>query len=297
MKRLILTLFFAVFLIGEMLAQAPDAFQYQAVVRDSDGSIRANESLTVSISILQGSSAGTEVYAEDHDVTTTENGLVNLMIGEGTTSDDLSSIDWSNAPYFIEVSVDGSVMGTSQLLSVPYAKFADRSADSFSGSYTDLSDVPVTIDEDTTDDFSGSYNDLSNLPPNIDEDATDDFSGNYHDLLAKPKYVDTDYRDDITTSSSMIPIAMGNIDSDASIEAGTGNFTCQWESSNNRFRISVTDTYFNASNDFVVMVTPYFTNGGVSVEVNSVSGDVLIEFYDNTNAKVQEEFYFIVYAL
>lgn len=274
MRHLIFTFLLTLLMAGGMLAQAPEAFQYQAVVRDSDGNIRADADVTIGIRILQGSSDGTEVYSEEHDVTTSSNGLVNLMIGKGNTSDMLSSIDWSNNPFFIEISVDGSVMGTSQLLSVPYAKFADKSADSFSGSYNDLSDVPA----------------------NIDEDATDDFSGDYNDLLAKPKHIDTDSTNDITTSSNLIPIAIGNIDNDATIEGGTGNFTCTWNSTYSRYEISINNTTFTAHYPFAVMVTPYFSDGGITVNVSSVGGDMLVELYDETNSLVQGEFYFVVYG-
>lgn len=133
------------------LAQVPDAFQYQAVIRDSDGNIKSNENLTVSISILKGAPDGISVYTEDHYVTTTGQGVVNLMIGKGNTSDNLATIDWSSSTYFMEVSVDGSVMGTSQLLSVPYAMFAHR-ADSVSDhvlknyvTYMDVSDTASAI--------------------------------------------------------------------------------------------------------------------------------------------------------
>ena len=60
-------------------------------------------------------------------------GLVNLEIGAGTTTDDFTTIDWANGTYFIETAIDAaggsnySVMGTSQLMSVPYALYAKTS--------------------------------------------------------------------------------------------------------------------------------------------------------------------------
>ncbi|MEJ6682064.1 MAG: hypothetical protein QNL21_08220, partial [Flavobacteriales bacterium] len=54
-------------------------------------------------------------------------------IGTGTSTDDFTMIDWANGPYFMETAVDltgGStyeVMGTSQLMSVPYALYAKTS--------------------------------------------------------------------------------------------------------------------------------------------------------------------------
>lgn len=140
MKRLLLfTLLMAI--AGQIFAQTPDAFQYQAVIRDSDGNIRANEAITVSISLLQGATDGTEVYAEDHNVSTTDNGVVNLAVGQGTPTNtgDFATIDWSDSPYFIEVSVDGTVMGTTEMLSVPYAKYAENSGS------TSSNNVPVVM--------------------------------------------------------------------------------------------------------------------------------------------------------
>jgi hypothetical protein len=111
-----------------LLAQAPESFSYQAVVRDASGLIIANQAVSFRISILQESASGTEVYAETHAYTTDAFGLANLKIGQGSPIiGTFSTIDWGNNTHFIKVAFDpdgGSnfmVMGTSQLLSVPYA--------------------------------------------------------------------------------------------------------------------------------------------------------------------------------
>ncbi len=101
-------------------AQTPISFNYQAVLRDASGGILANQQVEIGVTILQGSASGTEVFSETHSVTTNEFGLVNLQIGSVNTAD-METIDWSAGPYFIQISVDGTVMGTSQLLSVPFA--------------------------------------------------------------------------------------------------------------------------------------------------------------------------------
>jgi hypothetical protein len=73
------------------------------------------------------------VYTETFSPTSNAYGLVNIEIGSGNTTDDFSAIDWSAGPYFMETAVDVSggtnysVMGTSQLLSVPYALYAKTS--------------------------------------------------------------------------------------------------------------------------------------------------------------------------
>ena len=202
MQRIIYTFIFMLISLagGNAWAQSPDAFQYQAVIRNAEGNIRANEDVTLTIAILEGSTNGTIVYEESHDVTTNAMGLVDLMIGRGSTGDDFTAINWGGGAWFIKVTINGNVMGTSQLLSVPFAKYADKSGDAFSGDFSDLTGTPQYLDTDSTDDFSGDYGDLSN-PPDLetkldssatsgwDKDTTDDFSGNYNDLENRPKYI------------------------------------------------------------------------------------------------------------
>jgi len=75
------------------LAQVPEGFKYQAVLRDGSGEIRANSDVEIDISVLQGSE-----------------------------------------------------MGTSQILSVPYAMYAEKSGNAFSGKYEDLVNAPDLSD-------------------------------------------------------------------------------------------------------------------------------------------------------
>jgi uncharacterized protein (TIGR02145 family) len=110
------------------LAQVPQKFSYQSVIRNSGNQLIANQIVGIKISVLQGSANGAVVYAETHNPTTTANGLANLEIGGGNVlSGNFANINWSNGPYFIktETDVNGgnnySISATQQLLSVPYA--------------------------------------------------------------------------------------------------------------------------------------------------------------------------------
>ena len=129
MKKLITTALLSLLCIIA-LAQAPHSFEYQAVVRDASGNILVSQAVGIQITLKQGSPSSTSTYQETFSTTTNLYGLVNLQIGTGTTGDDFTTIDWANGPYFIEVALDAtggtsySVMGTSQLLSVPYALHA-----------------------------------------------------------------------------------------------------------------------------------------------------------------------------
>lgn len=122
-----------------LMAQAPQMFNYQAVVRDEGGEPMVNQTVTLEISILQGSADGSPVVIESHQATTNEFGLVTLHIGSILP---LEEVNWGTGPYFLEVKLNGTLMGVSQLLSVPYALHAATSADAFSGNYEDLEGTP-----------------------------------------------------------------------------------------------------------------------------------------------------------
>ena len=96
-----LNLFFAFNIIATLvLAQVPQKFSYQSVIRNSGNQVLANQIVGIKISILEGSASGTVVYAETHNPTTTANGLANLEIGGGNVlSGNFATIDWSNGLF------------------------------------------------------------------------------------------------------------------------------------------------------------------------------------------------------
>lgn len=119
-------------MIGATLwAQAPEGISYQAVARTGNGVLLQNQSFDVRVNILSGSATGTTEYTEVHTVTTNDYGLFTLQIGDGIVFlGDLSLIDWGADTYYLNTEIDlagsGSYvdMGTTQLLSVPYALYA-----------------------------------------------------------------------------------------------------------------------------------------------------------------------------
>lgn len=48
----------------QLFAQAPSGFNYQALLRDASGNIKANSNTNLRIDILQGSASGTIIFAE-----------------------------------------------------------------------------------------------------------------------------------------------------------------------------------------------------------------------------------------
>ncbi|MDO9254616.1 MAG: tail fiber domain-containing protein [Bacteroidales bacterium] len=119
------------FLGLSLSAQTPQAFKYQTVARDGAGNVLADRAVSFRISILLGSASGSTAYSETHSGTTNAFGLINLEIGNGLPVTNIfSEINWGSDVYFVKVEMDpngGSSyqwMGTSQLLSVPYALYA-----------------------------------------------------------------------------------------------------------------------------------------------------------------------------
>lgn len=126
-------LFFALMLLTSALlsAQSPQGINYQSVLRDDAGIPLAAEAADVRVRILQNAPDGTEVYAEEHSTTSSTLGLINLVIGEGTPLEgQFADIPWESGPFFAEIAVDleqmgdYTVLGTQQLMSVPYALHA-----------------------------------------------------------------------------------------------------------------------------------------------------------------------------
>ncbi len=127
MKKLY-TILTAIILTATLWAQSPETISYQAVIRNSSDALVTNTQIGMEINIRQGTPTGTVVYSETQTPATNANGLVSIEIGGG---EGFSTIDWSAGPYYIETKTavtppltSYTIMGTSQLLSVPYALHA-----------------------------------------------------------------------------------------------------------------------------------------------------------------------------
>jgi hypothetical protein len=133
MKRNYTLLLFFLLATVSILAQTPEKMSYQLVLRDASNTLLTNQEVGIQISILQTTNTGSAVYTETQTATTNINGLVSLEIGTGASSNDFSAIDWSEGPYFIKTATDAngdgiySIIGTSQLMSVPFALYAKKS--------------------------------------------------------------------------------------------------------------------------------------------------------------------------
>ena len=120
-----------------MFGQVPQGVGYQGVATDSVGIELINQSISIRSSVLSGSATGAIEWQETHITTTDTFGLFNLSIGQGTNTGNgaqtsFADISWGANTHFlkIEMDVNGgtnySHMGTNQMMSVPYALYAEN---------------------------------------------------------------------------------------------------------------------------------------------------------------------------
>lgn len=126
--------------LTDVCAQAPNAFSYQAVVRNASAELIASQQVGLRLSIIQGSINGAVVFAETHTPSTNSNGLFTVQVGSGSVLNGaISEIDWTQGPYFIRSEIDPfgfanyTIESASQLQSVPYALYAKTAGSSSAG--------------------------------------------------------------------------------------------------------------------------------------------------------------------
>jgi len=135
MKKFYAILCLAIASLTQLQAQAPQGFNYQATVRNSSGDLIVNTNVYFKFNVIQGSETAVPIFTETHYVQTDDLGQVNLVIGQGTANTGVfSELDWSLGSYYLGIELDTGngyvAMGTTQLLSVPYALYAENSGNS-----------------------------------------------------------------------------------------------------------------------------------------------------------------------
>ena len=148
-----------------------DKISYQAVVRGTDNHLVVNTDLTVTVS-LANSENGPVVYKETHAVTSNMNGLISLLIGDGTPVDgSWADIQWSNAWVTAVINKGGTPVATHKmpLNAVPYALqagYADSVNTNVIANYLATHSVPgvsnVQSDWNQTDNTADDY--IKNKP-------------------------------------------------------------------------------------------------------------------------------------
>ncbi len=123
----------ACFAFLQATAQAPQKFNYQGLARNAQGEAMANQSMALKIGLLSAADSEVPDYEEIHQVKTNEFGLYTLEIGAGeAVTGTMASVRWETGNKYVRVAIDPQggnnfdVVGTNQLLSVPYALYSDK---------------------------------------------------------------------------------------------------------------------------------------------------------------------------
>ncbi|MDW7690354.1 hypothetical protein R9C00_23660 [Flammeovirgaceae bacterium SG7u.111] len=151
-------LFFSFFLMLSItvMGQSPKMFNFQALANPNGNPI-IEKNIQVKASILEGGHSGVVAYQELIDSETDDQGFFNVQIGSGATiSGVFAQVKWENGVFFIKVEVsedNGStfqLLGVTQLLSVPYAFYADKS-ESLSNIHFYSSSSEMSFDQTLTE--------------------------------------------------------------------------------------------------------------------------------------------------
>ena len=116
MKRL-----FTIAAIASALSANAQIGYQVSLLDNATGEPRADETVTVEIAITD--SNGKTLCSERKSATTNDFGVLSLTVGNSSTFTDA---DWSALPFFISATVDGTLIGRSQILSVPIAEYAKQ---------------------------------------------------------------------------------------------------------------------------------------------------------------------------
>ncbi|GAG57030.1 unnamed protein product, partial [marine sediment metagenome] len=190
----LMSLLFTVIMAGVfntcLMAQSvPIGINYQAVARDASGDELINRSIDVRLSIISGSPAGEVEWEEVHsEVTTSQFGLFNIIIGQGICSNgtvtSFEDIPWGDNLHFLKVEIkfdsEYLTMGTMQFLSVPYALYAQKSLE------PGPQGPPGPAGDPASDDQVLSYDPQSHILSLENDDNPVDLSGLINDADADP---------------------------------------------------------------------------------------------------------------
>lgn len=139
-----------VFMAESLIAQPPPFWFLQSVAKDNQGNPARNRTIHLRLGIYHGTPVnGTLVYEESQQVQSDNDGVFGYTMGKGirtnnpTLKDSLNKIDWGNGPYFVntKIAIAPSIaapwwipannyvdIGTSQIMSVPYAMYAGNAS-------------------------------------------------------------------------------------------------------------------------------------------------------------------------
>jgi hypothetical protein len=156
-------LIFCLWAKGVFAQAPPQGINYQAVLYDTETTsmpgidvnnlILTNHEFGIRFIIITGAPNGMVVYEEEHSTVTDEQGLFDLVIGQGAPLSGLAfqDIDWGSGLHYLQVQIDKQNSGnfvqvsTQQFWSVPYALYALNGVGSGIQNIVENDDQSLTI--------------------------------------------------------------------------------------------------------------------------------------------------------
>lgn len=109
-------------------------FNYQAIVRNSDGLLLANSNVTLRVSLYPGQMAANPTWVETHNVQTNMSGCFGITVGHGIRDNvrsiaaNYSDINFASVYYWMKIEIDENgtyrEVSYAQLPSSPYSEVA-----------------------------------------------------------------------------------------------------------------------------------------------------------------------------
>ena len=189
MKKIFTTLLLLGLFVSGYSQGAPQEMTYQAVATDDSGAELVLTPINVRATMVMTTPSGTELWVEEHAVTTDEFGLFTMQIGQGVqiggTLSDFSDIDWGAAKHFLRVEMTlppntvYELIDVKPMTSVPYALYAETAGSVAGDDDGDPTNELQSLELDgstivlTGDPSGGNGIDLGNLPFDIDDADAD----------------------------------------------------------------------------------------------------------------------------
>lgn len=166
MRTKLLILFSIPLFTLSVMAQIPNGINYQGVARNSNGSLLTNQSIGIEISIYDSSLNRKDEYTERQVKTTNAYGMFSAIIGSGNAvAGNFDSISWAKGQKWVEIKIDPNgknnytLRGSQQLLSVPYAFYAENTKKSTTFQKIRIQNDTVYLNENGGSIWIGNYMD------------------------------------------------------------------------------------------------------------------------------------------
>gem|GEM_PF-2617140 len=215
------------------MAQVPQGVGYQGVATDANGIELVNQSISIRASVLSGSANGTVEWEETHATSTDTFGLFALTIGQGTSTGNgaqlsFADISWGTNTHYLKIEIDVtgganySFMGTNQMMSVPYALYAENANINYD-SISNLLSNDTTFITNVGGGIGGGGCDFQ-YPDGLNGEVINlrfSLQGSYTVPLGKTLYVTNFFGDD---PSCYLSIDFNNINGAPQIINGVSNY-------------------------------------------------------------------------